>query len=52
MISHDFARALGLADRIAILSHGKIAHTEAADRLNIVTLNQLYSDVTGMAGPR
>lgn len=52
MTTHNIARGLALADRVAILSHGKIAYEAARAEITAATFAETYADVTGMAGVR
>ncbi len=47
MTTHDLARGLALADKIAILSGGKIAHSGSPDGADPQSFAELYSRVTG-----
>lgn len=46
MTTHDLDRAAELADRVDILSRGKIEASTQADRLDAVELQRLYREVT------
>jgi heme exporter protein A len=52
MTSHDLRRAHALADRITILSRGKIAYDAACAAVDVDVLPALYADVTGAATTR
>jgi heme exporter protein A len=52
MTTHDLRRGHALADRIAILSRGKIALDAACADIDPDALPALYSDVTGAATTR
>ncbi len=52
MTTHDIPRGLALAQRVAILSGGKIAYEERCEALDALTFAAIYSDVTGMAAVR
>lgn len=52
MTTHNVARGLALADRVTILSKGKIAYEAARDGLSVTSFAGTYADVTGMAGVR
>ncbi len=52
MTTHDLQRGHALADRVAILSRGKIAHSARTDTLAAADLPALYADVTGAATTR
>ncbi len=52
MTTHNIVRGLALADRVAILSHGKIAYEATRDEVTAATFADTYADVTGMAGIR
>jgi ABC-type multidrug transport system ATPase subunit len=52
MTTHDIARGLAMAHRVAILSKGKIAYEAPCAGLDEVTFARTYADVTGMAGIR
>jgi heme exporter protein A len=52
MTTHNVARGLTLADRVAILSKGKIAYEAGRDGLSVTSFAEIYADVTGMAGVR
>lgn len=52
MTTHNIARGLAQADRVAILSKGRIAYEASQDGLDAASFAELYSDVTGMAGIR
>jgi ABC-type multidrug transport system ATPase subunit len=52
MTTHDLARGLVLADRVAILSKGRIAYDAPAAGLEPVGFAGIYADVTGMATVR
>jgi ABC-type multidrug transport system ATPase subunit len=46
MISHDLAHALALADRVAILSRGKIAYDAPTAGLNALEFANTYKELT------
>jgi len=46
MISHDLPRSLQLADRVMILSHGKIAYDAPTKNLSLADFAQTYSELT------
>ncbi|MEK9164529.1 MAG: sodium ABC transporter ATP-binding protein, partial [Chloroflexota bacterium] len=46
MISHDLAHALALADRVAILSRGKIAYDAPTAGLNPLEFANTYKELT------
>jgi heme exporter protein A len=52
MTTHNIARGLAMADRVAILSKGKIAYEAGRDGLSVTSFAEIYADVTGMAGVR
>ncbi len=52
MTTHNIARGLVRADRVAILSKGRIAYEAPREGLDTTSFAELYSDVTGMAGTR
>ncbi|NLX11842.1 MAG: heme ABC exporter ATP-binding protein CcmA [Chloroflexi bacterium] len=52
MTTHDLRRGHALADRIAILSRGKIAFDRLTDEVEADTLPALYTDVTGTVTTR
>lgn len=52
MTTHDLARGISMADRVAILSKGKIAYDVPSGDMNVVSFAEIYADVTGMAGVR
>lgn len=52
MTTHDIPRGLALAQRVAILSGGKIAYEARCDGLDALTFATIYSEVTGMAAVR
>ncbi len=52
MTTHDLARGIAMADRVAILSKGKIAYEAEARTLDVVSFAETYAEVTGMAGMR
>lgn len=52
MTTHNIERGLMLADRVAVLSKGKIAYESSAAEHDIVSFAGVYADVTGMAGVR
>ena len=52
MTTHDLRRGYLHADRIAILSRGKIAHDTPTSALAVDDLPKLYADVTGAATAR
>ncbi len=52
MTTHDLQRGHALADRVMILSRGKIAHSARTDALAAADLPALYADVTGAASTR
>ncbi len=52
MTTHNVARGLAMADRVAILSKGKIAYEAGRDGLSVTSFAETYADVTGMAGVR
>jgi len=52
MTTHDLRRGHALADRIAILSRGKIAFDAPCSTIDPDDLPALYSDTTGAATAR
>lgn len=52
MTTHNIARGLALADRVAILSRGKIAYEAKRDELTELSFADTYAEITGMAGVR
>lgn len=52
MTTHNIARGLALADRVAILSRGKIAYEAKRDGLTELSFAETYTEITGMAGVR
>jgi heme exporter protein A len=46
MTTHDLDRAAALADRIDILSRGKIEASVPSERMDVIELQQLYREVT------
>jgi heme exporter protein A len=52
MTTHDLRRGHALADRIAILSRGKIACDTPCRAIEVDKLPALYADVTGAISPR
>lgn len=52
MTTHDLWRGHALADRIAILSRGKIAYNEACQSIDAGQLPAIYADVTGAVTTR
>jgi len=52
MTTHDLHRGHALADRIAILSRGKIAFDAPTSTIDPAQLPALYADVTGAASTR
>ena len=52
MTTHDLRRGHALADRIAILSRGKIAYNEASMNIEVEQLPTIYADVTGAVTTR
>jgi heme exporter protein A len=52
MTTHNIARGLAMADRVAILSKGKIAYEAGRNGLSVTSFAEIYADVTGMAGVR
>lgn len=52
MTTHNVARGLALADRVAILSRGKIAHDAPREGISELAFAELYAETTGMAGVR
>ncbi len=52
MTTHDLRRGHALADRIAVLSRGKIAFNAPVDEIAPDDLPTLYADVTGAATTR
>jgi ABC-type multidrug transport system ATPase subunit len=52
MTTHDLWRGHELADRIAILSRGKIAFDAPCEEIDPDTLPALYADVTGAVTTR
>ncbi len=52
MTTHDIARGLALADRVAILSKGKIAYEADGGAVDVVAFARTYAEVTGMASTR
>ena len=52
MTTHDLRRGHALADRVAILSRGKIAYTGACRDLEPDALPALYADIAGDANTR
>lgn len=47
MTTHDLARGLALADQVAILNGGRIAHVGAAEATEAAAFSALYSEITG-----
>jgi heme exporter protein A len=52
MTTHDLRRGHALADRIAILSRGRIAYNAPVSAVESADLPALYADVTGAAATR
>jgi ABC-type multidrug transport system ATPase subunit len=52
MTTHDVARGLAMADRVLILSGGRIAYEAPAAGLEPVSFAETYAGITGMAGIR
>lgn len=52
MTTHNIARGLALAGRVAILSKGKIAYEAPREGMDTVSFAETYTEVTGMAGVR
>ncbi|MGF1503686.1 MAG: heme ABC exporter ATP-binding protein CcmA [Chloroflexi bacterium] len=52
MTTHNIPRGIQLADRIAILTNGKIAYCEPADGLTALDFANTYAAVTGMVTTR
>jgi ABC-type multidrug transport system ATPase subunit len=52
MTTHDLGRGHALADRIAILSRGKIAFAAPTREIDPAGLPALYAEVTGAASTR
>lgn len=52
MTTHNIARGLAFAHRVAILSRGKIAYEAEREGLTELSFADVYADVTGMAGVR
>ncbi|MBN1562681.1 MAG: heme ABC exporter ATP-binding protein CcmA [Anaerolineae bacterium] len=52
MTTHDLQRGHALADRVAILSRGKIAYTAPCSAIKPSELPALYADTTGAATTR
>ncbi|MBI4631941.1 MAG: ATP-binding cassette domain-containing protein [Chloroflexi bacterium] len=46
MISHDLPRSLQLADRVTILSHGKIAYDSPTKNLSLADFAKTYNELT------
>ena len=52
MTTHDLARGLALADRVAILSRGRMVYEAPSAGLTPFAFADIYADATGMAGTR
>lgn len=52
MTTHNVARGLALAGRVAILSRGQIAYEAERSAVDVVSFTETYAEVTGMAGVR
>ncbi len=52
MTTHDLRRGHALADRVAILSRGKIAYSAPCSEIDPGALPALYADITGAASAR
>jgi ABC-type multidrug transport system ATPase subunit len=52
MATHQLDRAAQLADRVSILTNGKIGYDARADALETSSLATTYAKVTGMVSAR
>jgi heme exporter protein A len=52
MTTHNIDRGLANADRVLILSKGKIAHTQTTEGLTSLAFADIYANITGMVTTR